>query len=333
MKGDSMLEISIIVPVYKVERYLGRCVSSILKQTFTDFELILVDDGSPDNCGKMCDEYAQKDNRITVIHKENGGLSDARNAGLEIAKGKYVAFVDSDDWIHPQMYEILYKAIKSGDYDFSQCGFSQPNIKNLDADIEYNDIEYKEYCDINVKEFTAEYFLDNFRDFDFLEVQWNKLFKAKIFENLRFPVGKIFEDSFVILDELSVCKNIAFVPYELYYYYSRSDSITLNAKDYIKNFKELDIAIYYSEFFEKHGNLEYSKLYRFDFFWYFLKVYYSSLKVKGIGKCRKKYLNKYRALLSKQVDFSGLNWAQKSILLLAKIHPRIAYPIYMYSKY
>lgn len=101
-----MPTLSIIVPVYKVEPYLHRCVDSILAQTFTDFELILVDDGSPDNCGAICDEYAAKDSRILVIHKENGGLSDARNAGLDIAKGEYIGFVDSDDYISPQMYHF-----------------------------------------------------------------------------------------------------------------------------------------------------------------------------------------------------------------------------------
>lgn len=100
-----MCEISIIVPIYKVERYLKRCVDSILNQTFTDFELILVDDGSPDNCGRICDEYAEKDNRIYVIHKENGGLSDARNAGLDYATGQYIIFVDSDDFVEPDLLE------------------------------------------------------------------------------------------------------------------------------------------------------------------------------------------------------------------------------------
>ncbi|EME8139564.1 glycosyltransferase, partial [Enterococcus faecium] len=102
-----MCEISIIVPIYNVEQYLRKCVDSILAQTFTDFEVILVDDGSPDNSGAICDEYAKLDSRVRVIHKENGGLSDARNAGIEIAKGKYLGFVDSDDFIDKDMYEIL----------------------------------------------------------------------------------------------------------------------------------------------------------------------------------------------------------------------------------
>ena len=121
--------ITVIVPVYKVEKYLDRCVQSIVDQTYTNLEIILVDDGSPDNCPKMCDEWAKKDKRIKVIHKQNGGLSDARNAGLEKAKGKYVGFVDSDDYISPIMYEKLYKCIIDNQADMAMCGFSTVDEK------------------------------------------------------------------------------------------------------------------------------------------------------------------------------------------------------------
>ena len=102
--GNRVPKVSIIVPVYKVEKYLRKCIDSIINQTLKDIEIILVDDGSPDNCGKICDEYAAKDTRIKVIHKENGGLSSARNAGMEVAEGEYIGFVDSDDWIESDMY-------------------------------------------------------------------------------------------------------------------------------------------------------------------------------------------------------------------------------------
>ena len=117
-----MPEISIIVPVYKVEKYLDTCVRSILEQTFADFELILVDDGSPDRCGALCDAYAAEDERIIVIHKENGGLSSARNAGIEAARGNYIGFVDSDDSIAPDMYHFLYENMKKEQADLSMCG-------------------------------------------------------------------------------------------------------------------------------------------------------------------------------------------------------------------
>lgn len=117
-----MPELSIIVPVYKVEKYLPRCIDSILAQTFGDFELILIDDGSPDGCGRICDEYAKKDKRIVVIHQKNMGVSAARNAGLDIARGRYIGFVDSDDWIEPQMYEVMMDAIRENGADMAVCG-------------------------------------------------------------------------------------------------------------------------------------------------------------------------------------------------------------------
>ena len=118
-----MSKISIIVPVYKVEKYLERCLDSIIAQTFTDWECILIDDGSPDNSGKICDEYAKKDERFVVIHQENAGVSVARNAGLDIAKGEYITFVDSDDWVENSFLEEQYNDIISGDYDICICGF------------------------------------------------------------------------------------------------------------------------------------------------------------------------------------------------------------------
>lgn len=111
--------ISVIVPVYKVEPYLDRCVRSIVEQTYTDLEIILVDDGSPDNCPAMCDAWAEKDNRIKVIHKQNGGLSDARNAGMDIASGDYLGFVDSDDWIAAEMYQVLYDMLQRDSSDIA----------------------------------------------------------------------------------------------------------------------------------------------------------------------------------------------------------------------
>lgn len=117
-----MPTISVIVPVYKVEPYIRKCVDSILGQTFSDIQVILVDDGSPDQCGKICDEYAKQDNRVEVIHKENGGLSDARNAGIPYAKGEYIIFLDSDDYIENDMFEYMYTRIKDSGADMATCG-------------------------------------------------------------------------------------------------------------------------------------------------------------------------------------------------------------------
>lgn len=129
-------KISIIVPVYKVEPYLRKCLDSIIAQTYTNLEIILVNDGSPDNCGAICDEYAAKDTRIIVIHKENGGVSSARNMGLDVATGEYIGYVDSDDWIEPDMYEYLLGLAKTHDADVAQCGFwLEEDGQSLEQDV------------------------------------------------------------------------------------------------------------------------------------------------------------------------------------------------------
>ncbi len=127
-----MPNLSIIVPIYKVEPYLRRCIDSILAQTFTDFELILIDDGSPDGCGAICDEYAQKDNRIIVIHQENQGVSAARNAGLDIARGEFIGFVDPDDWVSPEMFESLHRAAVQNGRDIAICGLCYVDADETD---------------------------------------------------------------------------------------------------------------------------------------------------------------------------------------------------------
>ncbi len=124
-EGEKAPLLSIIVPVYKVENYLPKCIDSILAQTFTDFELILVDDGSPDDCPALCDAAAEKDARVRVIHQKNGGLSAARNAGLDAARGAWIGFVDSDDYIAPEMYEVLYQAVQSTGADLALCDYAE----------------------------------------------------------------------------------------------------------------------------------------------------------------------------------------------------------------
>ena len=213
--------ISIIVPIYKVEKYLDRCINSILNQTFKDFELILVDDGSPDRCGDICEEYAKKDKRIKVIHKENGGLSDARNAGLDIAKGEFVGFVDSDDFIHKDMYMILYDAIIKSKSDISQCKFKYFSKEDeLNKNI-INDGKYEIYNNIDA----IEEIIDNKN----LNTNvWNKLYKRELFREIRFPKGKIHEDEFVTYKVFYRAKTISYVNKELYYYFSNDTGIMKN---------------------------------------------------------------------------------------------------------
>lgn len=210
-----MCEISIIVPVYKVEKYLEKCVDSILAQTFTDFELILVDDGSPDRSGAMCDEYAQKDPRVKVIHKENGGLSSARNAGIDVARGRYLGFVDSDDYIAADMYELLHDEITRVQADLAICGI-------------YDIYEGKEPVEKPIIHETAtadEALLLILQGNNISVHAVNKLYRRELFQTLRYPVGKYHEDSFIIVDLLAKCQKIAINSAQKYFYYHRLGSI------------------------------------------------------------------------------------------------------------
>ena len=208
--------ISIIVPVYKVEQYIHRCIDSILCQTFQDFELILVDDGSPDNCGAICDEYALLDNRIRVIHKENGGLSDARNVGIDNSRGKYIGFVDSDDYIAPDMYEVLYKNIIEYNADISMCGYYDCYENRI---IQHSN-------DNSVYSYSQEEAIKIILDGKLFSVHaWTKLYKREIFANIRYPKGKICEDAYIIMDIMKTVNTAVFTPTPKYYYVHRSQSI------------------------------------------------------------------------------------------------------------
>lgn len=242
-------DISIIVPVYKVERQLDRCIKSILNQTFTNFELILVDDGSPDNCGKICDEYEKKDSRIKVIHKKNGGLSDARNAGLDIALGKYIGFVDSDDIIHPQMYEKLYNCINKSNLDIVQCKFKKfRNVEELSVNLSDGDSNFKEY---NNQEAIID-LIDNNK----INVNaWNKLYKRELFQNERYPKGKIHEDEFLTYKLIYNSSKVGYIDEELYYYYENNNGI-MNGSNILKRLDRIEALEERNSFFLKNGNKE-----------------------------------------------------------------------------
>ena len=213
------MKLSIIVPIYNVEPYLRKCIDSILTQTFTDFECILVDDGSPDNCPAICDEYAKKDSRIRVIHKENGGLSDARNAGLDIAQGEYIGFVDSDDWIHPQMYELVYKCAISTNADIAQCGYSK--IKEKDSiDIHF---EATQKPIVRTKDEIFKNYYSLIPGID--DMVWNKMYRKTIFDTIRFPVDRYFEDSSILFDTINASDCVAIIGTPLYFYLQRPNSI------------------------------------------------------------------------------------------------------------
>lgn len=211
-------KISVIVPIYKVEDYLHRCVDSIINQTYTNLEIILVDDGSPDNCPMICDEYAKKDSRIRVIHKKNGGLSDARNAGLDIARGEYIGFVDSDDYISLHFYQRLMNVMKASDSDIVECGIKKFKASDKIDDIENNELDFTTF---NTDEAMENLILNNILS----ETVWNKLYKREVIEKLRFKVGKTNEDNFYTYLAFDNANKISKLDGKLYYYLQREDSI------------------------------------------------------------------------------------------------------------
>ena len=207
--------ISVVVPVYKVEKYLKKCVDSIIAQTYKNIEIILVDDGSPDSCPAICDEYAEKDSRVKVVHRQNGGLSAARNSGIKIASGKYISFIDSDDFIQPVYIEQLYLTAEASGSSLSVASYSHEEDK-LDAQLK---TEFKVYSD---EEALKEILIER----DFFTSACDKLYLTKMFDSIKFPEGEIYEDYAVMPMLFNEAKKISYVNSKLYFYRKNSESIT-----------------------------------------------------------------------------------------------------------
>ena len=212
--------ISVIVPIYKVEKYLRRCIDSILNQTYENLEVILVDDGSPDNCPSICDDYAKKDSRVVVLHKENGGLSDARNAGMEIAQGEYISFVDSDDYISKEMLFDLYDNLIKSQSEISSCGVKwvKEDGSLLNTDVVDED-----------KIFNTEEAMWQLLNSRCIKAHvWNKLYKKEIAKSVLFEKGKYHEDIQWAYQIIAKTKKVSVINSAYYYYVQRANSITTN---------------------------------------------------------------------------------------------------------
>lgn len=210
--------ISIIVPIYKVEPYLRQCVDSILNQTYTNLEIILVDDGSPDNCGAICDEYATKDAHVKVIHKENGGLSDARNAGLDIATGEYYYFVDSDDYLPATSVEEMYAMLQAHDADMVIGGFERFSDRTGEVffSTESDGLVTHVY---NQEEAVKDFYRDGCQS-------WAVLYRRHVHQDIRFPKGEINEDEAIVFQLLERCSCVVVTNRVVYSYRNREESIT-----------------------------------------------------------------------------------------------------------
>ncbi|MCM1044805.1 MAG: glycosyltransferase [Candidatus Gastranaerophilales bacterium] len=218
-------KISIIIPVYRVETYLPKCIDSVISQTYQNLEIILVDDGSPDRCGQICDEYAERDDRIHVIHKKNEGVARARNDGIEYASGDYISFIDSDDWIAGNAYEILYRGLQryGADCAVGRC------VRAVDRD---GKLTFEKQSSVSVKCETAEEAMKHVLLTG--SAVWNRLFKRKVFAQVRFPVGRVNDDEVVALHAYAECDKIVFLDSDTYYYRIRKNSIT-TAKFSVRN--------------------------------------------------------------------------------------------------
>lgn len=234
--------VSFVVPIFNVEKYLEQCVSSILSQTYDNIEVILVDDGSTDNSGKICDNFAQKDKRVKVIHKKNGGLSSARNAGLDALTGDYVVFTDSDDYVSSDMVQTMLNKLESTDSDLIMCNFAYTDENGNVTDNFTDGNESGEYDNNQLLSTIAA-------GWTFGAVAWNKIYKAKLFDNnLRFTEGKLAEDEFMAHRLLAKVKKAFVISDVLYYYRQRSGSI-INSDFNIKKLDSLDALIDRVDFF------------------------------------------------------------------------------------
>lgn len=227
--------VSVIIPVYKVEKYLDQCVTSLVNQTYKNLEIILVDDGSPDLSGAMCDTWAEKDNRIRVIHKQNAGAAAARNTGLEIATGEYIGFVDSDDCIAPTMYEKMVAALQSSDCKMACCNFTR-----------FSDMKEQHPQKQGYPYFlnTTQALISFFMMKDVGSAMWDKLFDEELKEDLRLPEGEINEEYPLFIPLITKSQGVAHTGEALYYYREVATGVTASyvsttTKDILKHFQEM----------------------------------------------------------------------------------------------
>lgn len=291
-----MPKISVIVPVYKVEKYINRCIDSILAQSFDDFELILVDDGSPDNCGQICEEYAEKDRRIRVIHRKNGGLSAARNTGIDWvfkhSNSEWLTFIDSDDWIHKDYLEVLFRAAETHHVAVSICGYQETSGEDVVVRLDGKK---------DIKCSARKYYLEHTAN---ATVAWGKLYNKSCFEKIRYPGGKIHEDEYVTYRILFRFQEIAVVEAPLYAYFINQEGITKSTW----NPKRMDIFHAFEQqisFFEKNGMYDLVEMRVGNYLWNVEQQMKAFETVKNI------YGNRYRRKLRRRFGSILLRWKQK----------------------
>lgn len=310
-------DLSIIVPVYNVEKYLNKCIQSILNQTFKNFELILINDGSTDDSGVICDYYSNIDNRIRVIHKQNGGLSSARNAGINIARGKFIAFVDSDDYVHEKMYEILLSNAIKNSSDLVICDLEFVYAHNV-CDTSKNIINIEIETLTNIEALNELY---SPRGVNFV-IACNKIYRYELFKDIRYEEGRLHEDEFIIHKILYKTKKITYIPLKLYFYLQTENSITRSAF----NIKKLDIVCAHKQRIEYFKNINQIDLqhkaenfYVQAFFSNYLKARLDKTNYKEINNLKKDFFMSFKTLLKNPF----YNKKEKILWLLFILNPYI----------
>ena len=309
--------ISVIVPVYNVEKYLKKCVDSITSQTYKNLEIFLVDDGSTDSSGQICNEFEKNDARIKVIHKKNGGLSDARNAGLDRAKGQYYAFIDSDDYIQDNTIEIMLNAIKKNKSEIAVCNM----IRFLE---EGETVQF--YCPTD-----HEVLYQGNQRYKTLNQPsvCNKLFEAKLSEGIRFPKGKYYEDTFVYHEVLYRANNIVLTGTDSYWYLSREDSI-VGQPQYTERYFDFIEAVYKrADFLLKHDVQPYAKEACLSLYAAIANaesnIEENTKTIEKFSIARKQYTLAYNELMKTK---NQIGIKQKLRLMLLKYFPKLHVKIY-----
>lgn len=309
--------ISIIIPVYNVEEFLDQCIKSVLGQSYKKLEIILVDDGSTDQSGKICDKYQMTDERIKVIHKENGGLSDARNAGLRLAKGKYYSFIDSDDYIVPEMIQTMLDCIKRNQCEIAVCNMVR-FFKDGDSTQFYHPAEKEQVL-------AGE---ERFQTLNQPSV-CNKLFYSELFNNIKFPKGKYYEDTYIYHELLYQAQSIVLTGIDSYWYRERTDSI-IGRKQYTNQYFDFIEAVYCRARFLESKNV---KPYWIDACLSLYAAYANAEKniersedtKIHFQQSKKEFIWAYRKLM-KQRENIGMK--QKIRLILLRYFPRIHSKVY-----
>ncbi len=305
--------ISVIVPVYNVEKYIRRCLESIVKQSYQNLEIIVVDDGSTDNSGNICDDIASEDSRITVIHQKNLGLAGARNTGLDIYKGEYVCFIDSDDYIHPEYVSYLYKLCIDNDCKMAICD----SISASD-DSTYGKFDSKSEPTI----YTGKELLDMFYGdmHGVIVVAWDKLIHRSCIGSSRFPQGLIHEDESSTFRFIYNAEKIAYTPNQLYSYFTRADSITAVAFS-MKNLDILKAYEYRLDFFKEQKETD---LYNREYSYYLSAILINYHKVhetiQDNADILKDLKNTYR-IVYKKADKSILPLSRRIIYFICRFSP------------